>query len=106
MVISRESFKDSDGDKMMIIMYNGDHIQSFIILRETEREREIERERERDYRGLYQAEQSSCLRCLKVTEIRDGVCNLSPTSERENTRTHLVVNIFIIQRVYRINSCY
>ena len=98
MVISRESFKDSDGDKMMIIMYNGDHIQSFIILRE--------RERERDYRGLYQAEQSSCLRCLKVTEIRDGVCNLSPTSERENTRTHLVVNIFIIQRVYRINSCY
>ena len=40
---------------MMIIMYNGDHIQSFIILRETEREREIERERERDYRGLYQA---------------------------------------------------
>ena len=43
MVISRESFKDSDGDKMMIIMYNGDHIQSFIILRE--REREIERER-------------------------------------------------------------
>ena len=100
MVISRESFKDSDGDKMMIIMYNGDHIQSFIILRERERERE------RDYRGLYQAEQSSCLRCLKVTEIRDGVCNLSPTSERENTRTHLVVNIFIIQRVYRINSCY
>ena len=102
MVISRESFKDSDGDKMMIIMYNGDHIQSFIILRERERERE----RERDYRGLYQAEQSSCLRCLKVTEIRDGVCNLSPTSERENTRTHLIVNIFIIQRVYRINSCY
>ena len=98
MVISRESFKDSDGDKMMIIMYNGDHIQSFIILRE----------RERDYRGLYQAEkkQSSCLRCLKVTEIRDGVCNLSPTSERENTRTHLIINIFIIQRVYRINSCY
>ena len=40
MVISRESFKDSDGDKMMIIMYNGDHIQSFIILRERERERE------------------------------------------------------------------
>ena len=100
MVISRESFKDSDGDKMMIIMYNGDHIQSFIILRERERERE------RDYRGLYQAEQSFCLRCLKVTEIRDGVCNLSPTSERENTRTHLIINIFIIQRVYRINSCY
>ena len=44
MVISRESFKDSDGDKMMIIMYNGDHIQSFIILRERERDREIERE--------------------------------------------------------------
>ena len=42
MVISRESFKDSDGDKMMIIMYNGDHIQSFIILLETERERERE----------------------------------------------------------------
>ena len=42
MVISRESFKDSDGDKMMIIMYNGDHIQSFIILRERERERERE----------------------------------------------------------------